>query len=205
MVNKIITHKLKIYLNFYFSYIILERNLFKGLNMLFFVIQLLLAVIVINLCKKEKIVLTPSNYTSVSLIIPFVVSVLSFLSFFDLIFLIADILLIFFSVYYYINKAENFIKIFYFKDPVKLFILLIIINIIGGFLVNLVRVNLIPSQALALTAFLLGVLLVAYARFGFIALAAIIAKNKNINKYTATLGILGIFGILIICLIKGKK
>jgi len=173
--------------------------------MLFFLIEILIIIMTIILCKKENFTIAASKYSHISLIIPFVIAVLFLLSFINPIYFYINLIIIVFSIYYYINKAENYLNAFYFKDPLKLFVLFVIMNIFGGFLVNLVRFNQIENQSLAIILFILGVSLVAYARFGFIALSTVIAAHKNKSRYLGFLGVLGVLGVLILCVLKPKK
>ncbi|MEO1923931.1 MAG: hypothetical protein ABGX25_05405 [Nautiliaceae bacterium] len=173
--------------------------------MLFLLIEFLMIVVTIYLCKKEPIKIPQIKYSHISLIIPFVIAVLFLLSFTNPLYFYINLGLIIFSIYYYIKKAENYLNAFYFKDPVKLLTLFIIINIFGGFLVNLTRFNQIQNQTLAIVAFILGVSLIAYARMGFVALSSVIAKYKNRSEYLGFLGILGVLGVLIVCILKPKK
>jgi len=182
-----------------------NRTKIKEKKMLFFIIELLIIIVTIILCKKEPLTIPQTKYSHISLIIPFVIAVLFLLSFTNPLYFYINLGLIIFSIYYYIKKAENYLNAFYFKDPLKLFILFVIMNIFGGFLVNLTRFNQIHNQTLAIIAFILGVSLIAYARIGFVALSSVIAKHKNRSEYLGFLGILGVPGVLIVCILKPKK
>jgi len=172
---------------------------------MFLIIDIILIAISLYLCKKHVFEISNRSYSYISLTIPFVLAVMAYLSFFNAIFFYITLFAIVFSIYYYINKSADYLSAFLFKKAFHLLSLFIIMNIIGGILINLVRFNLISSKNMAILVFLLGSSIFAYARVGFISLASEIAKNKGLNKYLGFLGILGVIGIIILCILKPKK
>lgn len=173
--------------------------------MLFLIIDLLLIAISLYICKKNDFTIPQKRYSYISLTIPFIIAAMVYLSFFSVYIALLTLIGIILSLYYYINKATEFLNSFMFKKAFHLLGLFIVMNLFGGFLINLVRFNMIESQNLALILFLVGVTVFMYARYGFVALTSVIAEHKGLSKYLGFFGILGVIGVIIVCIMKSKK
>ena len=173
--------------------------------MIFLIIETVAILLVIAFCKKENFKIPQAKYSNVSLIIPFSIAALTYLSFFNRLFLFLNFILIVFTIFYYIKKSSSYLRAFVFTSADKLAVLFVIMNIAGGIIINTLKIYAQKNIYLSIILFLTGASLITYSRMGFIALGAEVLKRKKRNEYLAVLGIFGVFGLLIICMVKPKK
>jgi len=172
--------------------------------MLLIVLSLILTVIAYFLCSKNSITITTATKNYLFIFLVTILTILMYLSFGMpyMVFLFYGMFIL--SIILVIKKSGEYLSLFFIKKIENLILLISAISISASILIYYTPIVNQTSPQIAQFLLIGGIMLSIYARLGYVALSTYIAKSKNRSIYFGLLGVFGILGVLISCML-GKK